>query len=418
MIFEYRKTDGCKADNKNLFVGLLLFFGVVNIEFLNSRIYTLILYLCLLVVLFFVFRNRTSIPKTKYDVLAAVAIIGIGIFTSAFINRVELFYIRAAAYYGVYLVAVFAFLTIMAQCEDLEAFFRVAKGYLLVLLLINDILMLAIPGVFYNIHERDIGTCLLGNKFSVAYAHLLYVFLTCYLEKNTKIRILKTLAMTGFMTAVFTYIDCVTAMLGVWFFAFLIVFHVGIRKILVKRSVFFAFFALAALLLVILPQIISLAPVKWIIVNVLHRDPTLTGRLEAFSYIFELVPSHLWLGYGYGTSIVKISSTWYANVQNAFWDFIIRYGLVTMLVLSFLCFRIIGKSQRVFEVYEQSRADLWPWIAILYTWVFMGMGEIVYDIYFFFYLAGLNAICSPKNFERDVRNNGKNTVNIRNNPGL
>ena len=137
-------------------------------------------------------------------------------------------------------------------------------------------------------------------------------------------------------------------------------------------------------------NILSLEIVQNFIVNILHRDATLTGRMEIYPYIFQAFPSHKWLGYGYGTSIIETMSTWYSNAQNAFWDFVLRYGLLTMAFLLLLLLIVVVKYNNA-QREKGYNVFLWLSFSMIYVYMFMGIGEIVYNKQFFFYIAMLNA---------------------------
>lgn len=322
-----------------------------------------------------------------------VAVIGSSIFISSCINRVESFYIRAAFYYGIYLVTLYSFLLVLSHKGKLNIFLFAGKVYLAVVLLVNDLLMILIPDKFYNIHEREIGTCLLGNKFSVAYAHMMFSFIDCFMEKNKDLRRRKLIIYSIIITVLCIHIECNTALLAVWLFTALYHTRENVRKIFNKVSVFISAYGLAAILLVLFSGILTFGPLRYFIENILQRDATLTGRMEVYPFIFKLIPSHKWFGYGFGTTIVKETSLWWANVQNAFWDFIIRYGVIAMVFLVVLIISIMRKQEGEYKRNPRYRQYMWLCVGMLYTYVFMGIGEIVYDAQFFLYIALLNAVC-------------------------
>lgn len=374
-------------------ISFLLFFKIVNIEFINSPVYTLAEYIFLFVAALYSFRHANKINKEEYRVISIVAILGMCIFISACINHVESYYIRAAAYYAVYLTILFFYLAVIASDGKVNEFLKAGKIYLTIVLCINDVLMILLPDVFYNIHERDIGTCLLGNKFSVAYAHMLYIFIVCFLEQNEAKRKKKLFICSVIMSVLCIFIDCTTALLAIWVFVFLYFLGPKIRNILSSPISVILVFGLSSVLLILFSDILNFAPLRFFIENILHRDATLTGRMEVYPYIFQLVSNHKWFGYGYGTTIVKETTIWYANVQNAFWDFIIRYGIITMIIMVVLLVFVVHRQHKIVKKKDMFQYYLWFGVCMIYVYIFMGIGEIVYGIYFFFYIAIINAVC-------------------------
>lgn len=367
-----------------------LFFDLITIEYFASPIYTLLQYILLMPALLYCIVHIKKICGVQRAVLLIVTLISFLIILSSFINGVESYYLRAAIYEGLLYVILFTFCILLVKNKKFGAFGRAGKLYLIPVILTNDILMIIFPDTFYNISGRDIGTCLIGNKFSVAYAHLMLFFLLVFLERKEKKRSKKIVLYAFFMSALCIYIECTTVLLAVCLFLILYFFSPFFSKILSNTFTFIVCFFISAFLLILFNEILSLNIVQYFIVNILHRDATLTGRLEVYPYIFQALSSHQWFGYGYGTSIIKDISIWYANAQNAFWDFIIRYGFITMAVLLCLLLLIIHRHHKV-QIKAGYIKNLWLTLAMIYVYMFMGMAEIVYNRHFIFYLAFLNA---------------------------
>ncbi|OLR62926.1 hypothetical protein BHF69_09685 [Anaerostipes sp. 992a] len=375
-------------------LSFLLFCDLIAIDFFKSPIYTLVQYILLLPVILYCFYHIDMILKEHWKVLGLVLGIVFCIVLSSRVNHVDSYNLRAAIYYGALIFTVFMFSAIMGQKKTTRLLLNAGKWYLVLTLMMNDILMIVLPNRFYNINGKDIGTCFLGNKFDVAYAHLMLFFLVVILEKKDRISNFKMGIYTILMIGICKYIDCMTVLLavGVFWVLRMIVLYTPFKAVLSKLPMFFLCFFVSAVLLILFQGILAITPLQNFIVNVLHRDATLTGRLEVYAYIFQLFFSHKWLGYGYGNTIVKTTSIWYANAQNAFWDFVINYGLVTMIFLILLLIVVVRKHSAVSKM-DHNNIVLWISFAMLYEYIFIGMVEIVYGRQFFFYIALLNAIC-------------------------
>lgn len=371
-------------------VSLGLFFDVITIEYFSSSIYTLLQYVCLIPIILYCVCNLKEIHKNQWIILLFVALIGFLMTLSSYVNNVESFYLRASMYNGVLFFLIFAYSIILARKGEIKTLVLAGKWYLLVLIIINDLLMFVLPNKFYNISGSDIGTCLIGNKFSVAYAHLMLFFLLVLLENREKLRTKKIAVYTFIMTVLCIFIDCMTVMLGAWIFAIMYFLIPSLKKIFSNFIIFTGCFFCSAFLLILFENILSLDIVKNFIIGVLHRDPTLTGRMQIYPYIFQAFPSHKWLGYGYGISIIETMSTWYSNAQNAFWDFVLRYGLIAVIVLLLLLVIVVIKNESV-QKKVGYRPNLWASLSMIYVYLFMGIGEIVYNKQFFFYIAILNS---------------------------
>lgn len=370
----------------------LFCYDLVTIEFLSSSVYTLSRYIALLPVILYCISKIRVIWKSEWGIIFLLTGLACCIAVSAYVNKVQSFYLRAAVYYGALVIVIFLFPLVLGYMGKLEVLFKTLRAYLFSVLFINDLLMVVLPERFYNIDGRKIGTCFLGNKFSVAYIHLMFVFLIVMLENRKRVRQYKVIFCTIFMSLFCLYIECATVLITIWIFCLLYFMVPCIKRVLSKTPIFFIFFFIAAVFVVWFDRIIALPPVQYIIVNILRRDVTLTGRSEVYSYIFPILDSHEWLGYGYGTSIFRDTTTWYGNAQNAFWDFVIRYGLVTMGVLVILLAVIVRRYCKISRG-EQEIPTLWLGFIMLYLYLFMGIVEIVYEQRFLFYLAILNGLC-------------------------
>lgn len=156
------------------------------------------------------------------------------------------------------------------------------------------------------------------------------------------------------------------------------------KKILSNPKIVLLFFCVSAFLLILFDEILNISFVQFFIENVLHRDATLTGRLEVYPYIFKLFFSHKWFGYGFGNTIIMDISIWYANAQNAFWDYVIDYGLTSMIFLVLLILIVSLKHDHIRKLIHDIK--LWISFSMIYIYFFIGLSEIVYNKQFIFYL--------------------------------
>lgn len=372
-------------------VSFLFFFNIISIVYIQSSAFTLFQYAVLAIVIVYctkyvidVFRNDW---KTMFSIIAVVG----GIVISSYVNHVDNYNMRGTVYYILLIVAVFIFLAALGIKGKLGHFLRAGRVFLFFVLIVNDILMLVAPNKFYNVDGLEIGTFILGNKFNVAYAHLMLFFFSLLLEKDLKIRRKKAFIYAVILSAVCIYVDCNTVMLSVWLFILFYFFSPSIKKVLSKPIVFFVGFFISGFLLIGFSDILSFSPIQSFIVNVLHRDADLTGRLNVYPYVLELFERSKWFGYGYGNQIVKDESIWYANAQNGFWGFVINYGIITMFFLIVLLWIVISKNK--FAIHNNKYPDgIWICNVILYVFLFVGIVEISFGIQFLFYIALLNAM--------------------------
>ena len=245
-------------------------------------------------------------------------------------------------------------------------------------IIFNDILAIVKPNIFTPINS-SLTIYLLGTKFTVAYLHLLlYSIYSSYMwnEKsflNIKVTKIILLSITLIM-AIIT--ECSTAIIG-------IIIIVAMEKIIRnKRKSINAFIFILTLLLsfLIIYQIgflLQARPVQYVIVNVLHEDLTLTGRINIYNEISNILLEHKLLGYGYGKSYDTIMSRiGYADSQNALMDCIINYGIIgtgVLLLIFYFSIKLSNGNEKKFYI-----------MIYLYAMVAMGVVEITINLLFIF----------------------------------
>lgn len=376
------------------FIAVFLFADLVTMQYLQSSMYTLIQYISLAIVVGYVLLKIKYIRVQDYIFLAAAFILAFCIVISSYMNHINPAALRSCIYYAALIFTMCIFLVESGNMGKLDKVLLGGRRYLLIVAALNDLLMLVMPETFYNISGRNIGTTLLGNKFNVSYSHLMLMFLLIFAEKNEKKRNKKVVIYAVLMSILCVFVDCNTTLLACWVFVILYFLPEHLKMVASKPIVFIVIFFLSGFLLLSFSSILTWGPVKHLIVDVLHRDATLTGRMQVYSYIYRIVFQKKWLGYGYETNIVLSTSKWYANAQNALWDFIICYGFITATVLT------VYMMMSVFRYFKYNKKEIkkssWIIFSMLYVYIFMGIGEITYNKQFFFFIAVLWACCSVK----------------------
>ena len=379
-------------------MSILLFSDLITIGYIQSPIYTLMQYISLLIV------GVYTMFKAKYMKIEDIKI-GMAMFVmmacvviSSCLNHVNPDALRESIYYATLNFIMCMFLVEAGNRGMTDNVLLGGKIYLLITVVLNDLLMLAMPGTFYNISGRDIGTTLLGNKFNVAYAHLILMFLLVFEEKNEKKRDRKVIVYAILTSILCVSVDCNTTLLACWVFVILYFLPEKLKTIVSTPVVFIVVFFLSGFLLLFFSGILNWAPVRYLIVDILHRDATLTGRMQVYGYIYRIVFQSKWWGYGYGTDIVLRISTWYANAQNALWDFIIRYGYITVATL--FVYMMISVCKYSGLNHKNLRDTNWIIFSMLYVYIFIGIGEISYNKQFFFFIALLWAECSAQSAQK------------------
>lgn len=390
-------------------ISFLLFADLITMIYLQSPIYTLIQYVCLMIVAGYVFFKIKYIKAQDLLFLVAMFMMAICIVISSCINYNNSDALRETVYYAMLIFVSGVFLIESGNMGKLDRALLGGKRYLLIVLVLNDFFMVVMPRTFYNISGRNIGTTLLGNKFNVSYAHLFLMFLLMFEEKNEKRRNKKVIIYALLMSILCVFIDCNTALLACWVFVMLYFLPEYLKKIASKPIIFIAVFFLSGFLLLTFSNILSWEPIQYFIVDILHRDSTLTGRMQVYSYIYSIISQKKWWGYGYGTNIVLKTSKWYANAQNALWDFIICYGSITAIF--FIIYMMLSVCRYFKSSLNNIKKTNWIIFSMLYVYIFIGIGEITYNKQFFFFIALLWAVCLGN--QNYILKNNRKKVRLR-----
>lgn len=372
-------------------MGVLLFANLVTIEYFDSSIYTLIQYIFTILILSYTLRKVYKVGKSDWCFILSILVTSGLIVISSYIGNVVGYYLRASIYYATFTGVMCLFLIEARRVEKLKEVLIGGKLYLIAVLALTDMLMIVLPSKFYNISGRNIGTTLLGNKFNVAYAHLMLMFLSVFLEERLHVRNKKVVIYAIIVAGICKFCDCTTAMIGCCLFVLLYFVPPKIKEVLSRPIVVMSLFFLGAFLLLEFDGILMSKPIQYLIIEVLHRDGTLTGRMQVYPYALMLIADKPWFGYGFGTDIVKRVSIWYANAQNGLLDFVIRYGCLTAAALTFNVFSATAKNSKNNK--HNLDGKNWLTLIMIYVYIFMGIAEITYGKVFFFYIILLYA-CS------------------------
>lgn len=175
-----------------------------------------------------------------------------------------------------------------------------------------------------------------GGKFTVCY--ILAFWIALFSLRFKDVNRLHFLMIMMFGAVYGHYVDSNTGMLAILSFGGIIF----IPRFFKRKSfqiVWLVGWVLASYLIVIL-QVQSKVPfISNFITNVLHRSIHLTGRLNIYDKIPEIMEGHWAFGWGYTSKrIVEVTSL--ANTQNGFLQVVYWCGLVGFAFFALILFRI------------------------------------------------------------------------------
>lgn len=178
---------------------------------------------------------------------------------------------------------------------------------------------------------------LLGGKFDVAYAHMeLICFYYTYLRINTKKfsfrNYLSVVSLILYSIFICILINCMTGVTGTIIIA--ITSFMLPARLLVQPLVWLLTLLASSSFSFFYTNLLSVPWIRFIIINVLHRSETLTGRTFIYDKLPFILYNHWTWGYGYGTSYeVCEDLISMPNSQNGIMECILEQGVLATIVL-------------------------------------------------------------------------------------
>lgn len=110
---------------------------------------------------------------------------------------------------------------------------------------------------------------------------------------------------------------------------------------------------------------------RFIVVNVLGKDPTLTGRMIIYSNVADILPGHIFTGYGHGSTYeVCMEAIGAPNTQNGLMEILTQYGIfgvISFFVLTYMCFKN-HKTSNINAAF--------PLVSMLYIYILLASIEV------------------------------------------
>lgn len=243
---------------------------------------------------------------------------------------------------------------------------------------------------------------LIGTKFQVVYMH--YLIIAFYLAKNeliqkkkSNIRMLILLCLWTIFASIFT--QCSTGVVGITLFVVFLAIFRNNQDILLRNHIFLAVILLSFAFVFIYSLILNNPLAEYIIVNLLHRDMTLTSRTTVFSRVLNLLPGNLMWGFGYGSTYeLGIQLAGIPNTQNAILNWIWQCGVPTTILMVLFIFIVFNRSKK-FMGYDSVRTSK-PLCSLVYVFVILGAIEVTFNSTFFGVLAALLSVSNKTSIKR------------------
>lgn len=229
-----------------------------------------------------------------------------------------------------------------------------------------------------------------GNKFSVAFIHMIVTFLFCchhndtwYRDSKEKIKFL----IIGLYNIFFcVFMSCGTGVIGC---VLILIFNIcsdKIRKIFKYPATFVLLLIVLNYLFIGTNVLISNGLFRNIVL-LLGKDLTLTGRMGIYPKLAGIIENSLIFGYGDATQIVA-KVVGYGNAQNGILHIFVQYGLLGVVTFTYMCCKAISKVKRSGE---KRFTIAYPILVYINIMIVCSLVEICFSYNFLFGIALLNA---------------------------
>lgn len=372
-----------KLSSKLFFVCLGLFLALFRVYLIPYTTFKALSFIILLVYLFIFGRNKKVLYNSRYALLLASIIFFTTVYASR--NLVGLF---NGSLYGLQFFVVFIFTNYMVCKYGIRQCVRNYLQCSLVLTTLMDLSVLLNMDLDPSRYQNLI-TYLFGNKFMVAYLHMITLgFLGAYwyMEKNKisgvghKIKYFAYGIFSIFMSA---YVNCSTGVIGNFVVLVLVIIplNIKIRDFLRKPWNVLMILLIGNALLLGGGLLLELPGVKFVIENILNEDLTLTGRLWIYGQLSQIIGSNIWFGHGYNSDTMT-RLIGYGNAQNGILQYALDCGIVGVFLFLLNWFHCLKTA-------KNTGHTLWPIYGLMYAFIICSLVEVCLKIPFLMVLSVL-----------------------------
>ena len=380
-----------------LLIVFLLFHALyINISYINT--YSLFSYILLILCTCYTLLNIRKIDKKykKNNRYLFLLLLTMGI--SGLLNQNMNSIILIIKIFDIF---------IMAELIATKGYSKQAMNlifYLLVFyIMINDISMfifgpLAKSG--YNVYY------MLGNKFTIGLLHieliLIYLANNSYKKNSDRPELKKIFVTILFLFSIFISIkvQCSTTVVCNIILLILLTINKKTKLKLFNPKVILLILLISSFVLILYSNILEISFVKYIIVNLLGEDVTLTGRTEIYDILWPIIKNRLLFGYGQGASNMILMELMNApNTQNGLIEFTFSFGIIASIF--FIAF--------IYSLLKSIKPNLksYPFLCYIYLCFIISCVEISIGIKVFVFLAFVIMFSNEskeKNFNTQLHN--------------
>lgn len=359
-----------------IFMTILMFhINLVSISSAYLSDYFTIKLCMSLVLAFLIFLQIRTFLKKEYLLFNLVLLLFcISMVLSSFFNRnMSGSFMLGGIIYSLGILE--AFLVVeYADSTNLQRVLKKTMYYLaLFYVVITDVLMFTV-GAHLPSGEDTLLVYFIGNKFNVAYLHIMWMVLyyaTFYKKKQNQ----KILMLVHFIVvfAISRSLNSGTSTIACVILLLFFLFRNKIGRIMNNSITYLLSIGIFDTILLIGSAILKIPAISYIIQNLLNKSSDLTGRLDIYTRIFIIMKdSPLW---GVGNDNNYAYSLKYAlagNVQNGLFDIIVSFGIIGTVLMFVVLVLAIRKGKK---------RDNLAFKAYLFVLIVLSMVEVTFRLY-------------------------------------
>lgn len=372
---------------KTLWTVIITFFifhmAVISINSLywNNYEYSTKRYLEIIVLLLLILLDLKLLIKRKYIVINTLVILlaGVAIYASWINRNLTSSSVVTTIFYVIQIIDCFLYAEYIESSDNYDNGIKTLFYLSLFYCVLTDGLM------FVDLKTKTYawGTevfYLVGNKFNVAYLHLLTTVLFVQLyEQKIERKKMSVVGLYIWSFIVSVYVQCTTAIIGLIIIIVFFSKKEKYRDFLVDPKKIFVTLLICDTVLVFFSQVLKFGPIRFVIENILHESVDLTNRVYIYERSFVMLLSKPWFGYGYDNNIAQSRIFTQANnTQNGLMDCIVSYGIIGTVLTVAIILVVVAKCKK---------RNSYALLALMLTYIILSSVEITIRGFFFLILA-------------------------------
>ena len=388
-----------------VFAILIYFVSVVKIYYIQN--YNIIIMLLSLVCgLYLLFKTRYIFTRENKTINFVLFLFSIFAMISAILNMKN---IDGTLFFIIRILELFFF---FEYVEGIGKKYEVSKIFFFLSLILNFITLYYIYKDPYLAWRNDMNY-LVGTKFLTSYHAMSTYIYYLYLLKFSKKSLFKNIILyllVGLSFYISIQVDCSTGIVANFLMIMFLLFgkiqkEKIVEKLCTPSIAIFTFLFCAFILLICYNSISSIPIFSYIVVKLLNRNLSLTGRAVVYSNLFEYIKNNFFFGIGYNNvydlfkDTMLIGKNAYAfDAQNALMEYMLYFGIfgtIFFIILVYNCFSKLKKSS--FKI----KTDYYPFVAGLYVFLLLGSIEITIDSLFYTYIAFFSTLMLKDSYEKE-----------------